>query len=205
MISPQSIDPLTPWGETLSGDRYHYLSPDPSVVKVGDIARSLSYICRYNGHVRRFYSVAEHSIHMALVAGLDPTIAFLALCHDAHEPYCGDFASPQKAAMILLDQGEGAHSIIERKAKNAVEQALGLDCLWTPERRAIVKNLDTRICIDERQALKITTDNDWGLSNFQPLGIAEEIANFDWRDLEAVEDMWLNLYSRLKPPTNPAR
>jgi uncharacterized protein len=189
--------PVEPWGETLSGDRYYYLNPDPAIIEVHDIARSLSYTCRYNGHLRRFYSVAEHSIHMAISAQSNPLLAFLALCHDAHEPYCGDVASPQKAAMILLDQGEGAHSIIERLAKNAVEQALGLDKLWTPDLRRQVKMLDTRICIDERQVLKPATDNDWGLGDLEPLGVDQQIANFGWENLAAVEAMWLNMYCRL--------
>jgi uncharacterized protein len=189
------VPPVQPWGETLSGDQYYYLSPDPSVIKIGDIARSLSYTCRYNGHVKRFYSVAEHCIHMALVA--DPDIALLALCHDAHEAYVGDVASPQKAAMIVYDQGDGAHSAIEYRAKKAVEIALGIDKLWNPDRRARVKQLDTRICLDERLVLKHPTSHDWGLDWLEPLGVAQQIANFGWRDLQAVEDMWMNLYLNL--------
>ncbi len=135
---------------------------------------------------------------MSLFAKSDPKIAFLALVHDAHEAYCGDMVSPQKAAMIALDQGEGAYSMIERFAQNAVEHVMGIDMLWTPGLRAKVKELDTRICIDERQSLKILTSNDWGLSDLNPLGISQQISNFGWRDLESVEKMWLSLYFSLK-------
>lgn len=64
---------------------------------VGEIAHALGNQCRYTGHAREFYSVAEHSCLAALVAEetgwCDP---FEALMHDAHESLLGDMARPWK-------------------------------------------------------------------------------------------------------------
>jgi uncharacterized protein len=184
--------PVEPWMETLSGSRYEYARPDPAVINIKDIARSLTYLCRYNGHCNRFYSVAEHCIHMANVA--PPDLKLLALLHDAHEAYCGDIPSPMKAAMNNLSIG-GEWSIfseVERLAKNATEIALHIDHLWSPERRAAVKALDTRICGDERMAIKDESRHDWGLP--APLGIAADIRNFPWIDFRRTEQTFLEIY-----------
>jgi uncharacterized protein len=184
------LPPVSPWMETLRGERYFYLAPDPSVIDIKDIARSLSYMCRYNGHLKRFYSVAEHCIHMANYAPAD--LKFLALMHDAHEAYCGDTLTPKKAAM-----GRGGISDqIEQMAKETVEHTLGLAHLWTPEKRAAVKVIDTAICVDEREVLKCDSGLDWGLT--MSLGIHQRIAEFPWRDLEQTERTFLMLYDNLR-------
>lgn len=63
-------------------------------VDIKDIARSLSHLCRFGGHVQRFYSVAEHSLRiMALVSD---RFKFEALMHDAVEAYMQDIPAPLK-------------------------------------------------------------------------------------------------------------
>ncbi len=196
--------PLEPWMETLSGDKYHYLKPSNAVINVNDIARALTYKCRYNGHLTRFYSVAEHCNWMTLWAaqnGYSPIVQYLCLMHDAHEAYVGDVPSPQKAAMIVIAKDHGhhdPHSLIEAWARDAVEQQFNLAHLWTPENRVLIKEFDTRICIDERESLKPKTPHEWGLDRFQSLGITDRIRDYDWRDFEETEALWLGLYQRLK-------
>lgn len=64
------------------------------------IAWSLSQINRFNGHARRPYSVAEHSLLVCEILerdfGLDTHGLFAGLMHDAHEAVCGDMHSPGK-------------------------------------------------------------------------------------------------------------
>lgn len=77
----------------LSNGQYHDLSnpwaTDPDVTV---IAHALANLCRWTGHTKRFYSVAEHSLR---VCNLVPARYKLqALLHDAAEAYIGDIATP---------------------------------------------------------------------------------------------------------------
>src|SRR5208283_3910606 len=82
------------WIQTWTGRKFSLLDPQPEDVCIEDIAHALTNICRFNGHCRGFYSVAQHSVH---VADLVPTPYKLdALLHDAGEAYYGDITRPQK-------------------------------------------------------------------------------------------------------------
>ncbi|MFN9113590.1 MAG: phosphohydrolase, partial [Bacteroidota bacterium] len=72
---------MTQWIQTFSGIAFWPLDPKPEHVRIADIAHALSMKCRYNGHTRKFYSVAEHSV---LVSRHVPEEdALWALLHDA--------------------------------------------------------------------------------------------------------------------------
>ena len=73
---------------------FNPLEPDPAKILIDDIARALSHICRYNGHVNQFYSVAEHSLRVS--HSVPSKDALWGLLHDAAEAYLGDFVSPLK-------------------------------------------------------------------------------------------------------------
>jgi hypothetical protein len=71
------------------------------LVEVEDLARALAHLCRFAGHVRRYYSVASHSAAVAdelLCRGVGPAGALVGLLHDASEAYTGDLISPIKEA-----------------------------------------------------------------------------------------------------------
>lgn len=73
--------------------------PDPTQLDPGDIARALANQCRFGGHSREFYSVAQHSVYVALLVeqhGGDVEDVFAALMHDAAEAYLGDMPHPLK-------------------------------------------------------------------------------------------------------------
>ena len=55
------------WITTYTGKKFHILDPDPVDVCLEDIAHALSMMCRFNGHVRRFYSVGEHCLHVSAI------------------------------------------------------------------------------------------------------------------------------------------
>lgn len=84
------------WIQTYSGRRFYPLLPDPDEIEIEDIAHALAMKCRYGGHTREFYSVAQHSV-IASTLFRDPELCFQALLHDAAEAYMADVPSPVKA------------------------------------------------------------------------------------------------------------
>ena len=63
-------------------------------IDIETIAHQLSMLCRFNGAVREFYSVAEHCVHLSYQVA--PEYAAHALLHDASEAYFGDLVWPLK-------------------------------------------------------------------------------------------------------------
>lgn len=89
-----------PWIRTRYG-RFH---ADRPVFDSRDIAHALGLIVRFNGHVKRFYSVAEHSLLVAgLMAKYTGGYPFEGLMHDATEAYLSDVPKPFKQRLKDLD------------------------------------------------------------------------------------------------------
>lgn len=83
--------------QTVKGRRFYMSHPS---FDIEEIAHATSMQCRYTGHTKDFYSVAEHSVMVSrLLAETQskPELAFEGLMHDAHEAYVSDIASPWKA------------------------------------------------------------------------------------------------------------
>ena len=60
---PDSAPPAPgPYLQTVSGRWVNPFDPDPEQLDAGDIARALANQCRFGGHCRVFYSVAQHSV-----------------------------------------------------------------------------------------------------------------------------------------------
>lgn len=86
----------TDWIQTYTGKKFFPLDPDPELICIEDIAHSLAMQCRYNGHTRRFYSVAQHSVILASKFFKSHDLRFAALLHDASEAYLSDVPLPIK-------------------------------------------------------------------------------------------------------------
>jgi 5'-deoxynucleotidase YfbR-like HD superfamily hydrolase len=108
-----------PYLQTVSGRWVNPFDPDPEQFDAGDIARALANQCRFGGHCRPFYSVAQHSVivsELVEARGGDAEDVFAALMHDASEAYLGDMPHPLKHRSPL-----GAAF---REAEARLEQAL---------------------------------------------------------------------------------
>jgi hypothetical protein len=113
---------------TVGGRRVSLLNPCPASFHADDIAHGLAHVCRFSGQVRRFYSVAQHSI---LVASLVPSrLRRHALLHDGSEAYLQDVPSPVKALLPT-------YALLEARFQAAIEAAFGLAPISEADRAAI--------------------------------------------------------------------
>lgn len=87
---------------TYTGVRFNPLEATADDIRIEDIAHALSYICRGNGQVKSFWSVAQHCINCAKEAkarGYSRKVQMACLLHDAAECYLSDVPSPLKRVM----------------------------------------------------------------------------------------------------------
>ncbi len=163
MSDLDTIPTVEGWIEIIGGKRFDIGNPDPDSIYPEDIAHSLSRLCRYNGHSTRHYSVAEHCILMADYLehqGFGPCACLTALHHDDAEYIMGDLARPVKHTLP-------AFKMFERKLERIIARRFKL--MWPlPD---YIKEIDTRILIDERQAVMVDSGLDWGLGHLEPLGV----------------------------------
>lgn len=127
---------------TVSDMMVEPLDMTPEMVKVTDIAHALSQACRFTGHTREFFSVAQHSANVSKLVvrrmswdnGFDWGVALYALLHDATEAYLSDMARPLKHYNEFGD----AYRKIEARLMWAIAEAHDLD----PEMPEVVKWAD---------------------------------------------------------------
>lgn len=115
------------WIETFSGGKFHILNPQPEEVLIVDIAHALAFQCRFTGHVRKFYSVAEHCISASLL--VPPHQALEALLHDSSEAYLSDLSRPAKS----LTQIGPPYLELEARITYAIAVRFGVDHRMSPE------------------------------------------------------------------------
>lgn len=84
---------------TFTGRYVNPLTCDPEDIDIKDIAHALSMQCRYAGHISQFYSVAQHSVLVAMLCPLEKGL--VGLLHDAEEAYLLDMPSPIKKNPIF--------------------------------------------------------------------------------------------------------
>lgn len=139
---------------TRSGRHFSFTDISSANFRVSDIATALSNTCRFAGHLKDFYSVAQHSVLCSeLVA---PEFAFEALMHDAAEAYIGDVTAPLKA--LLPD-----YRAIEERVDRMIRKTYGLPEIHSRE----VKKADLIMLATERR--------DFGLDDGTPWPILEGV------------------------------
>lgn len=128
------------WFQTISGMQFYPLDPRPEDIRTGDIAHGLSMICRFGGHVREFYSVAQHSVLVS--HAVPPRHALWGLLHDATEAYLGDMIRPLKLSMP-------AYQEVEKRLEAVIAEVFNLPMPMPRE----VKHADNMLLMTERRDL----------------------------------------------------
>lgn len=142
------------WMQTASGRRFFVTAPGPEDIDIGDIAHALSQLCRFGGHTREFYSVAQHC---HLVSTLVPgRLALYGLLHDAAEAYLGDVVHPLKRAIGSV------YTPLELRVELVIAHAFGLRTLSVAD-AAVVKRADLVALATERRDVMRTTSWTWDL------------------------------------------
>lgn len=110
-MNPYNGDPYI---ETFTGKKFRPQEPNWEDIDIVDIAHSLSQKCRYTGHTRAFYSIAQHSV---LVSELvDEQYALEGLLHDAAEAYFPDIPYPLRPVIKELEIYENAlHRCVSKR------------------------------------------------------------------------------------------
>lgn len=157
------------WLETRSGKKFNFLNPDPATIDIQDIAHGLAKTCRFGGQCRVFYSVAEHSVLLMRHAEqknkrgdltLTPQDLMVALLHDASEAYMGDVVRP-------LKQHLPDFMAIESKIIEVIYRKYNLP----PGMPDWLRDMDTRITLDEKNQIMSRSGNAWSIDELQPLGV----------------------------------
>lgn len=99
------------WIQTYTGRKFYPLRPRTEDICIEDIAHALAMKCRFSGHCKRFYSVAEHSTLVSRLVAKKLSIDFgdavrWGLLHDAGEAYLPDVPSPIKHRFPYLIECE---------------------------------------------------------------------------------------------------
>lgn len=136
------------WIQTYTGRKFDLIAPTADMICLRDIAHALAHLCRFTGHTKRFYSVAEHSIWVSQRVPAEHALS--GLLHDATEAYLGDVSTPLKS--LLPD-----YKLMEQRLWHVIADKYGVpralpDC---------VKQADLCALVTERRDLLNPCEHRW--------------------------------------------
>lgn len=199
--------------DTLSGRRVCLLDPRPEDYDLEEVAHQISMQPRFNGSMRRFYGVGEHSVNVGvgvayregatgvdghpiargfrLPAGADPRRFWGALLrafvHDGPEAMLGDCISPLKQLLPT-------YRAIERLHARALHTSLGFgpEEGWVDVDRVIAE-VDKQVCAVEQHVLR-------GKPPCSVPGV--EVCGWDW---EVAKGIFLDVVGQAQRGFEPYR
>lgn len=163
--------------QTANGWYFNYQQPDAGMVDIETVAHALSNICRFTGHCREFYSVAQHCVLMSYA--VPESCALWGLGHEAGEPMVGDMNKPLK--MLLPD-----YSAIENPVERRILiDVFGLDPDAKPD---CIKYWDNVMLATEQRDLmpkeRAIAWDEWGFANAW-----EPLPPQTWADLAGIKPL----------------
>lgn len=172
------------WMQTYTGRQFWPLDPRPEEIYIEDIAHSLSNMCRFLGHCKNFYSVAEHSVRVSWYikdAGGTLLDQYAGLLHDASEAYLVDVPRPVKPYLTNYKE-------LELNMEKCIETKFNLQgANWE-----LVKKGDNVLCATEKRDLMPNAPVRWTLTE-EPY---EHMDIYGWTPQEAKRG-YLNWFDHL--------
>ena len=169
---------------TYTGKHFNPIEPDSSLIDIRDIAHALSMICRGNGQVTGFFSVAQHCVNCAREAEarkLSGRVILACLLHDAAEAYLSDVPRPLKSFMPQYLEVE------DRLLGMVYEKFIGEPL--SKEEQLQVKQIDDDMLYYDMEVLLREPQE----GEPPKLGIT---LNYDFVPFEQVEHTYLELFER---------
>jgi hypothetical protein len=172
------------WGCTASGRKYWPEDPRREDICIDDIAHALSRQCRYGGHCRDFYSVAQHCVLVSAIC--PPEDKLWGLLHDASEAYIVDIPRPFKLA-----EGMEGYMVFERRFMSAICDAFGLP----HEMPASVRAADEIVLASEARDL-MPQDGEAGVPHWRLTHAAHPEVVRPWHP-DTAKSLFLGIFHRL--------
>jgi 5'-deoxynucleotidase YfbR-like HD superfamily hydrolase len=129
--------------QTYSGRMVDPLNPEVRDVCIEDISHALALICRYGGHCRQFYSIAQHCVLVS--QNVEKGYELEGLLHDSSESYIGDIVRPLKVQKVFSD----VYKAIEHAWENTIADRFRLRYPWHPS----IKQADNLVLFTEQRDL----------------------------------------------------
>lgn len=105
---------------TYTGRQFFLLQAEPEDICVRDIAHALAMQCRWTGHCKFHYSIAQHAYYCSYIGPEE--FAFERLNHDDSEAYMGDMNRPLKH----YTEAGVAYRHQEAKLERTIKEAFGI-------------------------------------------------------------------------------
>ena len=157
-------------------DGFDFDFTKPHAPTIRTIAASLAKLCRFVGHTRGFYSVAQHSVYVSYLVPREYAVA--ALLHDASESVTGDCSSPLKR---MLPEFQRIEAEVQHRINNWYCPIAG-----TPECQATVHAADLKMLATERRDLMPMGDPSgvWDWVEREVSRAAFTVVPWDWQMAE---------------------
>ena len=179
------------WIKTYTGKKFYLYNPTSEMICIEDISHALANKCRFAGHSKHFYSVAQHSVLVADIVMsclTNVTIAQTALyglhglLHDAAEAYLPDVVRPLKVLFPLFIE-------LEHRILRIIHQAMNVP-FPSPDATAAIKSADNIALATEGRDLMGGTDGwavkerprEYLIESVDPI-MSEAIFTQRWRDI----------------------
>lgn len=136
--------------QTFSGKYVDLMDLKESDISIKDIAHSLSMQCRFNGHSKEFFSVAQHCALVSYFCGDD---ALQGLLHDASEAYLSDLPRPLKMSGMI-----NGYLDVEEKVQHLIYSKFGV----STDESYLVKEADL-LCLKIEAKSFMNYSSEWNL------------------------------------------